>query len=76
MYAGQIVEIAPSEQLFASPKHPYTKSLLSAIPLPDPKRAKRVKRTPFEMKVGENIGAGTGLIQISSERYVRKGGGS
>lgn len=75
MYAGQIVEIAPSEQLFASPKHPYTKSLLSAIPLPDPKRAKRVKRTPFEMKIGENIGAGTGLIQISSERYVRKGVG-
>jgi oligopeptide/dipeptide ABC transporter ATP-binding protein len=72
MYAGQIVEIAPSEELFSSPKHAYTKALLSAIPLPDPKRAKRLKRTPFEAKIGENIGAGTELINISAEHYVRK----
>ena len=73
MYAGQIVEIAPSGQLFSSPKHPYTKSLLSSIPLPDPKRSKRIRRVPFEVKIGENIGAGTDLMQISAERYVRKG---
>lgn len=35
MYLGQVVEYAPSHKLFEEPKHPYTKALLSAIPIPD-----------------------------------------
>ena len=36
MYFGKMVELADSDELFKNPLHPYTKSLLSAIPLPDP----------------------------------------
>ena len=44
MYFGKIVELASSDELFAHPLHPYTKSLLSAIPLPDPHFEKKRKR--------------------------------
>ena len=46
MYFGKMVELATSEELFKHPLHPYTKSLLSAIPLPDPRyEKKRVRMT-------------------------------
>src|SRR5207253_2219034 len=40
MYLGRIVETAPTDELFANPRHPYTRALLSAIPVPNP-RARR-----------------------------------
>ncbi len=39
MYLGRIVELGPAEQIYADPKHPYTQSLLRAIPEPDPRRS-------------------------------------
>lgn len=47
MYFGKIVELAPSDELFKNPLHPYTKSLLSAIPLPDPHYEKQRTRLTY-----------------------------
>ena len=47
MYFGHMVELADSDELFAHPLHPYTRSLLSAIPLPDPRSEKNRTRITY-----------------------------
>ncbi|MCW6653089.1 ATP-binding cassette domain-containing protein [Aerococcaceae bacterium NML210727] len=47
MYRGKLVELATSDELYANPLHPYTQSLLSAIPLPDPDYEKTRKRSIY-----------------------------
>ncbi|MET7363747.1 ABC transporter ATP-binding protein [Streptomyces sp. NPDC005562] len=48
MYLGHIVETGDTETLFSDPKHPYTKALLSAIPVPDPERERARERIVLE----------------------------
>jgi oligopeptide/dipeptide ABC transporter ATP-binding protein len=48
MYLGRIVETAPVAELFARPRHPYTRALLSAVPVPDP-----LRRPVRQMLAGE-----------------------
>ena len=51
MYVGKIVEIAPTNKLFAEPKHPYTQALLSAVPIPNPEITTRA--APLEGEVAD-----------------------
>ena len=44
MYLGRIVELSDRDELYAAPKHPYTKALLSAVPIPDPKIERKRQR--------------------------------
>ncbi|MGI9184515.1 MAG: ABC transporter ATP-binding protein [Solirubrobacteraceae bacterium] len=44
MYLGKVVELAPSDELYTQPRHPYTGALLSAVPVPDPTGAKRERQ--------------------------------
>lgn len=51
MYYGKLVELAPAEDLYKNPLHPYTKSLLSAIPIPDPESERTRKRITYNPSV-------------------------
>ena len=48
MYQGRLVELAPTAELYENPLHPYTKALLSAIPIPDPKAERNRKHMEFD----------------------------
>ncbi len=51
MYLGRIVEFGPSDEIFGAPKHPYTRALLDAAPVPDPVMEKARRHTPLEGEI-------------------------
>ena len=71
MYLGKLVELAESDELFSNPLHPYTRSLLSAIPLPDPIYEKNRKRIIYEPeKVHDYSKEKPSFREISDGHYV------
>ena len=69
---GKLVEEAPSEELFQNPQHPYTKALLSAMPLPDPIRERNRKLIPFDADTLCSQGV---MREVSPGHFVRTEGG-
>lgn len=53
MYRGRLVEVGPAEEIYHHPLHPYTKSLISAIPLPDPDFERARRRIPYTPEPGD-----------------------
>jgi len=53
MYVGKLVELAPTERLFRTPKHPYTEALMSAVPIPDPRLRNRRQRIKLGGEVAD-----------------------
>ncbi len=71
MYFGKIVEMADSQELFDHPMHPYTKSLLSAIPVPDPHYEKNRKRIIYNPKVDSDFSEEAIIREIAPGHTVR-----
>lgn len=70
MYYGRLVEIASADELFAHPLHPYTKSLLSAVPLPDPEYEKTRKRLYYVPHLREYTEDKPKMVEVSPGHFV------
>lgn len=67
MYRGRIVEMGSAECVYTNPQHAYTKSLLSAIPLPDPREEKNRKRIVY---AGEDFNENATLQEVEPGHFV------
>lgn len=67
MYRGKIVELGTADEIYHHPIHPYTKSLLSAVPLPDPLTEKKRQRIPYEH---EDVGEHAKIHEVTSNHFV------
>lgn len=71
MYVGKIVEIAPTDEIFADPQHPYTEALLSAVPKPDPRARRQRQRIVLEGDVADPANPPTGCYFHPRCRYAK-----
>ncbi|NBC72137.1 ABC transporter ATP-binding protein [Paenibacillus sacheonensis] len=69
MYGGRLVEVADSDELYENPLHPYTKALLSSIPIPDPRAARTSSPLIYDPR-GAAAGGDQELKEVSPGHYV------
>ena len=70
MYLGNMVEFASSNELYDNPLHPYTKALMSAIPIPDPEEEKKKTRIPIEGEIPSPVNPKPGCRFAARCRYA------
>ncbi len=70
MYFGKLVELADSDELYKNPIHPYTRSLLSAIPQPDPIKERKRQRLYYDPKIHDYSSEQPSMVEISPNHFV------
>ena len=70
IHLGKIVEIAPTEELYKHPLHPYTKSLMSAIPIPDPILEKNKKLFVYNKDMHDYSVDKPSLVEVVKDHFV------
>jgi peptide/nickel transport system ATP-binding protein len=70
MYYGRLVEIADAEELYRNPLHPYTKSLLSAIPIPDPDYEKNRKHIYYDPTIHDYSIEKPEMVEIKEGHFI------
>ncbi len=77
MYLGEIVEIGPREAVFSDPRHPYTRKLLAAVPVPDPRRRAlrrelAVDELPSPIRKLDWQAVPTALVEVAPGHFIRQ----
>lgn len=70
MYYGRLVELADSEELYRNPIHPYSKALLSAIPIPDPRVEKGRKHLVYDPSIHDYANEQPKMVEIKPGHFV------
>jgi len=70
IHRGKIVELAETEALFNNPIHPYTRALLSAIPMPDPRTERKRVIEVYDPKYDDTTNYTTNWVEVEADHFV------
>lgn len=71
IHYGRLMEIAPADEIYANPLHPYTKSLLSAVPVPDPEYERKRQAIAYDAALYEGDDKKRQLVEVIPGHFIR-----